>query len=145
MVQAQFTTQVLVACLLVPVLSAAAYAQETRNDWFPGSSSVTEPEIIPPGYRGKWAPSLANCSDPDGVEHMYVYANGIDFYESGGRLDRITQAGQERSVMMKLEFEGEGGFWDRVWNVTLSASGQSMTISLEDGSSAETYVRCPQA
>ncbi|MGQ0445551.1 MAG: hypothetical protein ACT4O2_10615 [Beijerinckiaceae bacterium] len=125
-------------------LAALLILQVGRNDWFPGTSSVTELEVIPTGFRGKWAPDLANCSDQDGVEHMYVFPNGIDFYESGGRLERITQAGQDRSVMMKLAFEGEGGFWERVWRVTLSETGQSLTISLADGTAAETYVRCPQ-
>jgi len=124
-------------------LSFPAKAQVSRGDWFPGSSSVTEMEIIPPGFRGKWAPNLANCEDRDGVDHMYVYPNGIDFYESGGRLDRISQAGRERSVLMKLSFEGEGGFWDRIWRVTLSPDGQTVTISLADGSETATYVRCP--
>jgi hypothetical protein len=134
----------LLAVIGLLVIGSPAATQVTRNDWFPGSSSITEIEIIPSGYRGKWAPTLANCSDQDGVDHMYIYPSGIDFYESGGRLERITQAGQERSVMMKLSFEGEGGFWDRIWSVTLSPNGDRLTTALQDGSGAESYVRCPQ-
>ncbi len=134
----------LVAALGLLSASPPAAAQVSHNDWFPGSSRISEIEIIPPGFRGKWAPTLANCANQDGVDHMYIYPNGIDFYESGGRLERITQTGQERSVRMKLSFEGEGGFWDRVWTVTLSPGGDRVTIALQDGSSAENYVRCPQ-
>ena len=126
------------------LMDSPAPAQVTHNDWFPGSSSISEVEIIPPGFRGKWAPSLSNCADQDGVDHMYIYPNGIDFYESGGRLERITQAGQEFSVRMKLAFEGEGRFWDQIWTATLSPDRNRVTMASEDGSNPEIYVRCPQ-
>ena len=133
----------LIFLVIAPTGTFAQTKQVDYSDWFPGSSSVTEIEQIPFGFRGKWAPKVANCADQDGVEHMHVYPNGIDFYESGGRLERITQAGQDRTVLMKLSFEGEGGFWDRIWKAALSESGKSVVVSLEDGSSAETYQKCP--
>ena len=133
----------LILLIITPAGAFAQTKQVDNSDWSPGSSSVAEIEQIPLGFRGKWAPTIANCSDQDGVEHMNVYSNGIDFYESGGRLERITQAGQDRTVLMKLSFEGEGGFWDKIWKAALGESGKSVVISLEDGSSAETYQKCP--
>lgn len=111
-------------------------------DWFPGSSSVAEEEVIPPGFQGAWAPNKADCDDPYGVERMVVHPHGIDFYESGGRLDRVTQAGQDRSIKMKLSFEGEGGFWNVVWTATLMPDGKSVSIIQEGKESGATYIKC---
>lgn len=134
----------LFAILIGAFASTALSAQEvSHSDWFPGSSSVTEEEVMPSGFRGKWAPNSANCSDPDGVENMFIYAQGIDFYESGGRLDRVTQAGQTRSIRMKLAFEGEGGFWDVIWTATLAEDGRSVRISEDGREGSATYVKCP--
>ncbi len=124
-------------------LAYPALAEVTREEWSAGSSSVTEAEVIPKGFLGKWSPSMAGCLDKDGVEQMYIYPNGIDFYESGGRVERITNTGQNRSVLMKLAFEGEGGFWDKTWKLVLSPDGKRVVISLEDGTSSENYVKCP--
>lgn len=142
---------VLVSLVLVFELTACGSKTEqasttsggaSRADWFPGSSSVMEEEVIPKGFRGQWAPSKAECTDPDGVEIMSVYPQGIDFYESGGRLDRVTQAGQDRTILMKLSFEGEGGFWDRVWTAALSSDGRSVFLRENGKKGGERYVKC---
>lgn len=101
-------------------------AQESDYaDWFPGSSSTREIEQFPFGFRGVWAPSDEACSDQDGVELITIYPDGVDSYESGGRLERITQSGQDRTVKAKLSFEGEGGFWDVVWLMKLEPNPNS--------------------
>lgn len=134
-----YSTLALLAFFVGGTLSAQS---SDYSEWFPGTSSVLDPEIIPYGFRGTWAPDISDCKDKNGVALMTVYHDGIDFYESGARLRRITQSGQFRSVKMRLEFEGEGDFWDRTWNVMLSHDSKSMVIQ-QDGSGSEvTYVRC---
>lgn len=112
-------------------------------DWFPGSSSVTEEEVITPGFQGAWVFSREVCDDRYGIERMVVHPRGIDFYESGGRLDRVTPSGQDRSVKMKLSFEGEGGFWDVFWTATLMPDGKSVFIIQEGEENGANYVKCP--
>ena len=72
---------------------------------------------------------------------MEIYPDGIDFYEGGGRLERITQSGQDRTVKVKLSFEGEGDFWDTIWLIRLEPGSQRLSIS-EDGTEWTTYQRC---
>ena len=128
--------------LIFSVSAHPALAQVSREGWFPGSSSISEAEVIPPSYRGTWAPSQASCKDEDGVERLAVFANGVETYESGGRLERVTQAGQDRSVRVKLAYEGEGLFWDAIELWTLDQAGTKLTIVDGKGSRKETLIRC---
>ncbi len=47
------------------------------------SAAVAQPlhDPIPPEFRGTFAPKLADCGDPDGVELIEVAADGIHYYE----------------------------------------------------------------
>jgi hypothetical protein len=94
--------------LLQLSVPAAATEPVGQAGWFPGSSSIREIEAFPPAYRGRWAPNAEACADQDGVDRIFVMAAGVDSYESGGRLQRVTQAGQERSIKVRLAYEGEG-------------------------------------
>ena len=131
-------------CVLCATCSPihAAHSQVTHDGWFPGTSSIAETEVIPPAFRGVWASSPAMCSDPDGVERISIFPGGVDYYESGGRLERVTQAGQERSIRIKLSYEGEGTFWERVETWTLSQSGDQLTIADEGERSPFSLVKC---
>ena len=129
---------------LLLMCAGVAPAQVTREGWFPGSSSISEAEIIPPAYRGVWAPGAAACREQYGVERITVLAQGLDSYESGGRLERVTQAGQERSIKLTLAYEGEGDFWDRTEIWTLNEAGTAMVVSDEANSTAYTLIRCDE-
>jgi hypothetical protein len=124
------------------ILSSSAGAQVTRESWFPGSSSISEPEVIPPAFRGTWAPTAAACRDEDGVDRYTVVAEGLDTYESGGRLERVTQAGQDRSIRLRIAYEGEGEFTDAVETWTLSESGDRLTVADGERRDPVTYLRC---
>ena len=126
--------------LLAGSSATPLHSQVTHNGWFPGSSSISEAEIVPPAFRGTWAPETVACRDPDGVATVLISSGGIDFYESGGRLDRIRQSGQERSVLVKLSFEGDGGFWDQVQTWTLNQQGDKLTLGFDDASAV--FIRC---
>lgn len=112
-----------------------------REAWSPGGSSILEAEIIPPAYRGRWAPSASACADAEGVQRLSVYASGVDSCENGARLTRITQAGKPRAVLLRLSYEGEGRFSDQeeVW--TLSPDGRQLEIVVAQGRSTM-LIRC---
>lgn len=124
------------------LLSSPAGAQVTRESWFPGSSSISEPEVIPPAFRGTWAPNEAACRDEDGVDRFTVVAQGLDTYESGGRLERVTQSGEERGIRLRIAYEGEGEFTDAVETWTLNAAGDRLTVADREGRDPSHYVRC---
>lgn len=123
------------------VQSATTDGQDRR--WFPGTSSIRDAELIPWGFQGQWGDSAGACSAQEPTGLMTIYADGIDTYESGGRLRRITQAGQDRSVVMRLDFEGEGTFWEQTYQFTLSPDYRSVrVIDTKDAKSDFTYTRC---
>ena len=126
----------------VLLLAVPAAAQDTDySEWFPGGSSVLEPELFPFGFRGSWAPSAEACTDIEGNERMQIHSDGIDFYEGGARLERITQAGRDRTVKVKLSFEGEGEFWEAVWLIRLEPGSDRLAVS-EDEADWRSYQRC---
>jgi hypothetical protein len=124
------------------ILAAVPAAAQTSHDWFPGGSGISEPEIIPPAFRGRWAPDVAGCRDEDGVSGVTVFADGVETYETGGRLERVTQAGQERSIRVKLAYEGEGEFWDSIETWTLDASFDRLTIDDSGEQDPSVMIRC---
>jgi hypothetical protein len=130
------------ASIFAPLLVAAAVAPLPYDAWFPGTSSIDEMEIIPPAYRGIWAPSAAACKDQDGVDLIAVKPKGVDFYEAGARLERVTQAGQDRTIKLKLSYEGEGEFWDRVEVLALNEDGSKLTIQREGEASPVRSIKC---
>ena len=74
---------------------------------------------------------------------MNIYPIGLDTYESGGRLRRISQSGADRTVIAKLEFEGEGRFWDAQWFVYVSPNNQLLRIWVEGKEDNKiTYRKC---
>ena len=129
------------ACIALVAAQPVA-AQVTREAWFPGSSSIDEPEIIPPGFRGSWAPNEAACRDEDGVDRILIEAEGLDTYESGGRVERVTQAGQDRSIRLKIAYEGEGEFRDAVETWTLDEAGNRLAIADANEGNEVTLIRC---
>jgi hypothetical protein len=126
------------------LLTLAALAPIPYDSWFPGTSSIDEVEIRPPAYRGLWGPSEAACTEQNRVELISVKAGGVDFYEAGARLQRVTQAGQERTIKLKLSYEGEGDFWDRVEIWALNEDGSQLTIALEGENSPTVLLNCGQ-
>lgn len=121
---------------------ASTAAEIPYEAWFPGTSRIAEVEVIPPAYRGKWAPTKAQCEEKYGVDRIEVFPLGLDTYESGGRLVRITQSGQARSVRMKISYEGEGRFWDseEIW--TLNETGDRLNVADADKQARASLVRC---
>ena len=117
-------------------------AQVAREAWFPGNSSIHEPKIIPPGFRGSWAPNEAACRDEDGVDRILIEPEGLDTYESGGRVERVTQAGQDRSIRLKIAYEGEGEFRDEVETWTLDEAGNRLSIADLNEGNGVNLIRC---
>ena len=128
--------------LFAAVLAAPLPAQVTREAWHPGTSSIAEAEIIPPAYRGRWGTSVAACRAEDGEQRITILAGGVETDHGGGRLERVTSAGGERSIKLRLAFEGEGEFWDRTEIWTLDEAGDRLMVSDENEVVLHTLLRC---
>ena len=125
------------------LLVAEAFLMPVPLDaWFPGTSSIDEVEVIPPAYRGRWAPSPVACKVAGSVDIITVKPGGVDYYEAGGRLERVTQAGLERTIKLKLSYEGEGEFWDKIETWSLNEDGSKLTIVGEGKGSPLALVKC---
>ena len=94
------------------------------------------------GDRGRSAHPCRQVPDRNAIEKISVYPRGVDYYESGGRLDRVTQSGQDRAIKVKLSYEGEGAFWDRIEIWTLNAKGDQLSMTDDDGANAIVWYRC---
>jgi hypothetical protein len=131
---------------LGPTLAPAAAAPIPEASWSPGSSSIREAEVIPPAYRGRWALNPAACVNPVGMDSIEVLAHGVDADDSGGRLERVTQAGPERAIKLRLSYEGEGSLWETIEIWTLNEAGDRLTTASEDAApnaSTIALTRCP--
>lgn len=89
-----------------------------------------------------WGTNTAACKAKDGTERIQVRAAGVDYWEAGARLMRVTQAGRDRTIKLKLSYEGEGDFWDKVEIWQISGDGNTLTMSSEDATTASTFVKC---
>ena len=126
---------------MLPLL-AMVLAELPYETWFPGTSKIDEVEAIPAAYRGVWGTNVAACKAEFGIDRIEVKHGGINYWEAGARLERVTQAGQERTIKLKLSYEGEGTFWDRTETWLLNEDGTSLTMTAEGGDGPMTFVKC---
>jgi hypothetical protein len=134
----------LVMIMLMPISAARAMlpTKPAERPWDPGSSSIAFPDIIPTAFVGEWAPDAAECRDSERTSGLYVRPEGVDTYETGARLERITRAGPER---MRLSYEGEGSLWDALEVWALNADHTQLVIRDETDKAKPTtrkLVRC---
>ncbi len=53
-------------------------------------SVAEESEVYPQAFRGDWAPSLAECQNPNSEAILTIGASKIWFYEADSKLLKIT-------------------------------------------------------
>jgi hypothetical protein len=91
-------------------LAAPAFSQET---------------VVPEGFRGKWASSLAWCGkDHDGS--LTITDRQVDFYASRGKVLSVKVLGPNE-IDVELESRGEGEVWRNTRRFVLSVDGKSLT------------------
>jgi hypothetical protein len=100
---------------------------------------------VPAGFRGVWAPNLAECRDIDGVNHLTIKRRSFNFYE--GRSDpddfQIEIVSPRRvNIRTVIEYgEAEVAFM----RFELSPDRQALFWSGygRDPQPKDPYVRCP--
>ena len=101
---------------------------------------------IPTAMQGRWGLVAADCEpgrdDAKGV--MIVRPRELEFYESVGTLDKITD-GADNRIRAAFDFSGEGMTWQRDLSLDLQ-NGGDVLVREEFGDNAAPdplrYTRC---
>ncbi|MEM7061771.1 MAG: hypothetical protein AAF572_01225 [Cyanobacteria bacterium P01_B01_bin.77] len=96
-----------------------------------------QPASIPPQFQGEWTANLERCGATAGESRLWIEANYIEFYESGGPvLEVVTQGNVGLTVITELS--GEGDTWQDQRSFQLSPDYQTLETS-----SGFVRYRCP--
>lgn len=99
---------------------------------------------LPTEYHGRWGMVSNDCvpgrDDAKGL--MIVSADGLGFYESRGRIEKIATA-QAGTLTLDLAFTGEGQEWNRRETLTLLDDGKTLVREEQKPSGSFRYTRCP--
>ena len=116
----------------------------------PSSEATADPAAtaIPAAIQGRWGLVPADCepgrSDAKGL--LTIGADKLDFYESTGTLDTISEAAPTR-IRAAFDFTGEGMTWQREVVLDVQDDGATL-IRREYGQDAAPgpfrYARCQQ-
>ena len=96
---------------------------------------------VPPSFVGRWGLTPADC-DPDRADTkglLTIASDKLSFYESKGRVDRITRH-SPYDVTLALDMTGEGQSWTSTMRLTLDAA--STRLIRTEGDRSYRYQRC---
>lgn len=95
--------------------------------------------IIPARFHGQWNGDRTACGTGASETRLRVDGDSLRFYESVGNVRRVEVEG-ERVIIVTAEYRGEGQTWQNERRLSLSADGNSLTVT-GDGSRLVRY-RC---
>ena len=107
----------------------AETGQEARDAQVPDASPTpaATAAVIPAAFRGRWGASRAKCGDGE-EQALTITPALLRFYESEGRVKRVAPLGP-RAISVRSRYSGEGESWENVQTLTLSESGEGLTIA----------------
>jgi hypothetical protein len=108
-----------------------------------GNSSESGPVAIPAAFHGRWGMVPADCTSTKGDAKglITINADSITFYESKGRLTKVTLNAPENFTGI-FAFTGEGQTWSNSQNLKLTGSSNTLVRSETDVSQSYSYKRC---
>lgn len=108
-----------------------------------GNSSESGPQTIPAAFHGRWGMVAADCTSTRGDAKglITIASDGIKFYESRGKLTRVTLNAPE-NFTGTFSFTGEGQSWTNSQNLKLTNSSNTLVRSETDISQSYSYKRC---
>jgi len=99
--------------------------------------------LIPAAFHGRWGMGPADCepgrSDAKGL--ITIGDKTIDFYESQGKLTKVTLNAPE-NFTGTFAFTGEGQSWTNSQNLKLTGSSNTLVRSETDVAQSYSYKRC---
>ena len=112
------------------------------------ADTETDASTIPAAIRGRWGLVPADCEPgrDDAKGLLTITADKLEFYESVGTLDSISEARPTR-IRAAFDFEGEGMTWQREVVLDVQDGGATL-IRREYGADAAPgpfrYAKCQQ-
>lgn len=136
--------------VLVFTLAACGSQSETtpadQPSAMPTPTPTPLPTEIPAQFQGRWGLGDKDCTSGKGDAKglLTVKPDSLNFYESTGKLDQITEA-EEGRVRGNFSFKGEGMEWKRDEILTLRKEGKVL-VRREFGDDASPepfdYTKC---
>ncbi|MXP26729.1 hypothetical protein GRI39_11850 [Altererythrobacter indicus] len=122
-----------------PDSGEALNAPPSETDTLPANSTSDQANnektsaqsgIIPTPIQGRWGLVPADCTSTAGDAKglMVVKPTELEFYESVGKLGRVSQS-SNNSIKADFAFSGEGMTWDREQSMTLEDGGKTLVLT----------------
>lgn len=117
---------------------AGGPAADSRDE----ESAPVDPDAvhIPPQFQGSWAPDRLSCAAQGETARVDITADGMDFYESSGRLLQVTPLSGGREHAISLQVTGEGQSWTRT--IHLRRVGHELAFRDVEESEDRLLIRC---
>lgn len=109
-------------------------ADDRGND--PASDDVAD---IPARFHGEWNADPDACGTGSSESRLRISADLIRFYESVGVVKDVDIE-SDRVITVEAQYQGEGDTWSDERRLSLSADGNSLTVS---GGGDMVRQRCP--
>ena len=109
------------------------------------AAAVTADTIIPAAFRGVWAPTRADCLDPDHVNIMYIATREFGFYEARSHpVDFRVETASPSRMRIRTVLLGEGQSLPVLMDFELSPDRQALAWRGfgRHPQSRNRYVRC---
>jgi len=142
--------------IVLPVLALAALAGCDGGTPAATATPAAEPTAtetaaftaIPVAIRGRWGLVPADCEPgrDDAKGLLTIDATTLEFYESVGTLDAVTEAGPTR-IRAAFDFEGEGMTWQREVMLEVQDGGDTLVrrdYGLDAAPAPYRYTECNQ-
>lgn len=106
----------------------------------PGSDTGDDAAAsIPSRFHGEWNAELTACGTGSSETRLRISADQLRFYESAGSVIDVDVQ-NDRVITVTARYQGEGDTWEDERRLSLSADGNSLTVS--NGTALVRY-RCP--
>ena len=124
-----------------PAETQAAAPAESRVA-APGDAAIT-PALIPEAFVGEWNASVRDCGTGSSDMRLRIDPARLRFHESQGAVVSVIRH-DSRSVSVSARYVGEGQAWDRSDRLTLSKTGDTLTVQTgQTGQDRVVRHRCP--
>lgn len=97
-------------------------------------------EHVPPQFQGSWAPDRLSCTTRGETARVEITADGMNFYESSGRLLQVTPLSGGREHAISLQMTGEGQSWTRT--IHLRRVGHELALRDAEETEDRLLIRC---
>jgi hypothetical protein len=83
---------------------------------------------LPREYWGEYNEVLTDCGTGNNDTRLRISWNTIRFYESAGEVQELLRQ-RDGSVVIVAKHSGEGQTWQSVYQLRLSADGETLTVT----------------